>query len=236
MGFIYVILAAAILLVFFSILTSILTIWFRNKAMRIISIIFTVLAFVLYLILLFMLGSADEIFGISLDKLMFLVIAVPLYLQCFFALQNASKIFSRKLFFSLASLIIVRLLSIIIGIAADVLYKNLLDELAQVIWKVNTYVFFPLLFAGISYVFAKLFYPNLTSFKELVTKTLIVLAVISLTDELLNILIIYLKYKDFVVYDIYTYPLILVISIFQIVVGSLLGLYLYRNKHDNISV
>jgi len=100
---------------------------------------------------------------------------------------------------------------------------------------VNPYVFFPLLFAGISYLFAKLFHPNLKVFQELVIKTLIVLAVIAVADELLTMLVIFTKYREFFVYDLYSYPLIILISLFQIVVGSLLGLYLYRNKHDNIS-
>ncbi|RZL18503.1 MAG: hypothetical protein EOO96_27175 [Pedobacter sp.] len=236
MGFIYVLLAAAVLFVFFAILTSILTIWFRNKAMRIISLVFTVFAFIVYIILVVNLDGADEIFGISADKLFFFPVAIPLYLQSYFAMQSATKTFARKLFFSLASLIIVRLLSVIIGTAADVLYKNSLDEIALALWKVNSYVFFPLLFAGISYVFAKIFHPDLKVFKELVIKTLIVLAVISVADELLTMLVMYTKFKEFIVYDLYTYPLIVVISLFQIVVGSLLGLYLYKNKHDNISV
>jgi len=235
MGFLYLILAVSILIVFFAILTSILTIWFRNKAMRIISCILTILAFIVYVILLFTIGNADEIFGISADKLLLLSIAIPLYLQCYFAMQSASETFTRKLFFSAASLVIVRLLSMIIGAAADVLYKNSLDEIAQALWKVNSYVFFPLLFAGISYLFAKLFHPNLKVFQELVIKTLIVLAVIAVADELLTMLVIFTKYREFFVYDLYSYPLIILISLFQIVVGSLLGLYLYRNKHDNIS-
>lgn len=236
MGFLYVILVVSILTIFFSILTSILTIWFRNKAMRIISCILTFLGFIVYVILLFTTGNADEIFGISIDKLLLLSIAIPLYLQCYFAMQSASKIFTRKLFFCAACLVIVRLLSMIIGAAADVLYKNSLDEIAQALWKVNSYIFFPLLFAGMSFVFAKLFHPNFKVFKELFIKTLIVLAVISVADELLTILVIFTKYREFFVYDLYTYPLIIVISLFQIVVGSLLGLYLYKNKHDNISV
>lgn len=236
MGLLYLILAVAIFVVFFANLTSILTIWFRNKAMRIVSLIFTVLAFIVYLILLFTLGYGDEIFGISTDKLLFVSIVTPLYLQCYFAIQSAPKILHKKVYFSLACLIIVRLLSMIIGAAADVLYKNSLDEIALALWKVNSYVFFPLLFAGVSYVFAKIFHPDLKVFKELIIKTLIVLAVISVADELLTTLVMYTKFKEFIVYDLYTYPLIVVISLFQIVVGSLLGLYLYKNKHDNISV
>lgn len=235
MGFFYVIFALAIVIVFFAILISILTIWFRNKAMRIISSIFTVLAFIVYLILLFTIGSSDEIFGISIDKLMFLPIAIPLYLQCFFAMQNNSKIFAKKLFFGLACLILLRTFGIFIGAGADVLYKNSLDEFAHIIWKVNSYVFSPLLFAGISYVFATLFHPNLKVLKALFTKTLIVLVAILLADELLYILIIYTKYKTFIVYDWYTYPLILVVSLLQVVVGGLMGLYLFMRKQDIFS-
>ena len=234
MGFLYLILVVSVLTVFFAILTSILTIWFRNKAMRILSCILTFLGFIVYVILLFTIGNTDEIFGISIDKLLLLSIAIPLYLQCYFAMQSASKIFTRKLFFSLACLIVVRLLSVIIGTAADVLYKNSLDEIALALWKVNSYVFFPLLFAGVSYVFAKIFHPDLKVFKELVIKTLIVLAVISVADELLTMLVMYTKFKEFIVYDLYTYPLILVITLYQIIVGALLGLYLYKNKGQNI--
>jgi hypothetical protein len=236
MGFLYVVFAIAILIVFFAVLTSILTIWFRNKAMRIISLFFTVLAFIIYLILLFKIGHADEFFGISIDKLLYLPIAIPLYLQCYFAMQSATKIFAKKLFFGLACLVMVRLLGIFISAAADLLFKNSLEEFAQALWKVNSYIFFPLLFAGISYVFATLFHPNLKVFKELFTKTIIVLAAISLVDELLNILVIYTKYRTFIVYDWYTYPLILVISVFQIVVGCSLGLYLFKKKQDNFTV
>ena len=235
MGFIYLLLAISTLTVFFAILTSILTIWFRNKAMRIISFILTVLAFIVYITLLVTLGNADEIFGISTDKLSFLPIAIPLYLQCYFAMQSATKIRSKKMFFSLACLIIVRLLSNTIGAAADVLYKNSLEEIAQALWKVNSYVFFPLLFAGISYVFAKLFHPNLKVFKGLVLKALVVIAVIAVADELLTMLLIFIKYKEFFVYDIYTYPLILLISLYQIGVGCLLGSYLFKNNHNNLS-
>lgn len=236
MGFLYIILAISVLTVFFSILTSILTIWFRNKAMRIISCILTVLSFVVYVILLFTIGNADEMFGISTDKLFYLSIATPLYLQCYFAMQSASKILTKKLFFSLASLIVIRLLSIIIGATADVLYKNSFDEIAQALWKVNSYIFFPLLFAAISYVFAKLFHPNLEVFKELVIKTLLVLAVIAVADELLTMLVIFTKYREFFVYDLYTYPLIIAISLYQIIVGALLGIYLYRQKYQQSKI
>ena len=83
MGFIYLLLAISTLTVFFAILTSILTIWFRNKAMRIISFILSILAFIVYIILLVTLGNADEIFGISTDKLSFLPIAIPLFAMLF---------------------------------------------------------------------------------------------------------------------------------------------------------
>ncbi|RZK56505.1 MAG: hypothetical protein EOO87_05285 [Pedobacter sp.] len=236
LGFYYVLFAVAIFAVVFAVSLSILTIWFRNKAMRIISLIFTILAFIVYLVLLFTIGNADEFFGISIDKLFFLTIAFPLYLQCYFAMQNALKIFSKKLFFSLACIIILRVLGILISAVANALFRNSLEEFGQLIFKVNTYVFSPLLFAGISYVFTKQFHPNLTSFKELVKKALIVLAVISFCDEFLNMLVIYIKYKDFFIYDIYTYLLILLISLSQITVGCLMGLYLFRNKHANFSV
>lgn len=236
MGFYFVLFAAAICIVFFAILISILTIWFRNKAMRIISFISTVLAFIIYLILFFTIGNADEIFDISTDRLLFLSVAIPLYLQCYFAMQNALKIFTKKLFFGLACLIIVRVFDVIIGAVADVLYKSSLEEFAQVLWKVNSYVFFPLLFTAISYLFVKTFHPDLKVFKALVIQTLIFSAVISIADELLTILMIYTKYRDFFIYDFYTYLLIFVISLFQIVVGSLLGSYLFKNKHDNFSV
>jgi len=235
MGLLYIIIGLSIFLIVFAFAFSLLTIWFRNTAMRIISMIFTVLAFTVYLISMFTIGGADEIFGIPLDKLLFLSIAIPLYLQCYFAMKSASKILVKKLFFGLVCLIIVRLLGLVISSAADVLYKNSLDEFAQVLWKVNSYVFFPILFAGISYVFARLFYPHIKVFKELFTKTLIVLAVIALIDELLNILVIYIKYKNFFAYDWYTYLIILGVSLLQIVVGCLLGLYFFSNKHDKIS-
>lgn len=236
MGFYFVLFAVAILIVFFAILISVLTIWFSNKAMRIISFIFTVLAFIVYLILLFTIGNTNEIFGISTDKLLFFPIAIPLYLQCYFAMKSASKIFTKKLFFSLTCLIIVRVFSILIGAVADVLYKNSLEEFAQALWKVNSYVFFPLLFTGISYVFATLFHRNLKVLKELVVHSLVALAVISLCDELLTMLLMYTKFRDFFVYDLYSYALILVILLFQIVVGSLLGSYIFKNKYDNFSV
>lgn len=236
LGFFYLLFAVAIFAVIFAVSTSILTIWFRNKAMRVVSLIFTILAFIVYLVLLFTIGNADEFFGISIDKLFFLTIAFPLYLQCYFAMQSALNIFLKKLFFSLACIIILRVISILITAVANALLRNSLEEFGQLIFKVNTYVFSPLLFAGMSYVFAKLFHPNLKSFKELVKKTLIVLAIISLCDEFLNMLVIYIKYKNFFVYDAYTYPLILLISLLQITVGCLMGLYLFRNKHANFSV
>lgn len=235
MGLFYLLFGVGIFLIILAILISILTIWFRNKAMRIISLIFTILAFIVYLISFFTIGDADEIYGISFGRLLYLPIAIPLYLQCYFAMQSATKIFSKKLFFSLACLIMLRLLGIFISAAADVLFKNSLEEFAQALWKVNSYVFFPLLFAGISYLFATLFHPNLKILKDLFTKTIVVLAVISVADELLTMLVIFTKYKEFFIYDLYTYPLILIISLFQIVVGCLLGLYLFNRKHDNFS-
>lgn len=236
MGFLFALFAVAIFIVFFALLFSVLTIWFRNKAMRIISFIFTLLGFIVYLVLLFTIGSADEVFGISADKLLFFPIATPLYLQCYFAMQSATKIFSKKLFFSLACLIMVRLLGIFISAAADLLFKNSLEEFAQALWKVNSYVLFPLLFAGISYLFATLFYPNLKVSKELFKKTIIFLALISIADELLTMFVICTKYKNFIVYDLYTYPLIVVVSLFQIGVGCIMGLYFFNRKHDNFSV
>ncbi|MDQ8003995.1 MAG: hypothetical protein REI64_04280 [Pedobacter sp.] len=236
MGFLYVLVWLAILSIVFALVFSILTIWFRNTAMRIISFVLTLLAFSVYLISVFTIGGSDEIFGISLDKLLFLPIAIPLYLQCYFAMKSASTIVAKKIFFGLASLVVVRLLGIAVVAATDMLYKNSLDEISQVIWKVNSYVLFPLLFAGISYVFAKLFYPYLSVFKELFTKTLIILAAITIIDELLNLLVIYTKYKNFIVYDGYTYLIILAVSVVQIVAGCILGLYIFRNKPDKISV
>jgi hypothetical protein len=236
MGLFYLLFGVGIFLIIVAILLSALTIWFRNKAMRIISLIFTVLAFVIYVISLFTLGEGDEIYGISIGRLLYLPIAVPLYLQCYFAMQSASKIFAKKIFFGLACLIMIRVLGIFVSAAADALYKNSLEEFAQVLWKVNSYVFFPLILAGISYIFATIFHPNLKIFKELFTKTIIVLAVISLGDELLNVLVIYAKYRTFLIYDGYTYPLILVVSLFQIVAGCLLGISLFNKKQDNISV
>lgn len=236
MGFLYLLFAVAIFIVSLSILTSVLTIWFRNKALRIISFILTVLAFTVYLFLLFTIGSADKIFGISAEKLFFLPVAIPMYLQCYFSMQSTSNIFAKKILFSAACLIIVRLLSMTISAAADVLYENSLDEFAQVLWKVNSYVFYPLLFTGISYVFLMLFHPHLKVFKELVLSSLVVLVVISICDELLTMLLIYAKFRDFFVYDWYTYLLILVISVFQIGAGCLLGSYIFKNKHDSFSV
>lgn len=236
MGLFYLLFGVGIFLIIVAILLSVLTIWFRNKAMRIISLIFTVLAFVIYVISFFNLGEGDEIYGISIGRVLYLPIAVPLYLQCYFAMQSASKTSTKKIFFGLACLIMIRVLGIFVSAAADALYKNSLEEFAQVLWKVNSYVFFPLILAGISYVFATLFHPNLKVFKELFTKTIIVLATISLIDELLNVLVIYAKYRTFLLYYGYTYPLILVVSLFQIVAGCLLGIYLLNKKQDNISV
>lgn len=236
MGLFYLLFGVGIFLILTGILISVLTIWFRNKAMRIISLIFTVLAFVVYLISFFNLGEGDEIYGISIGRLLYLPIAIPLYLQCYFAMQSASKIFAKKIFFGLACLIMLRVLGIFISAAADALYTNSLEDFAQVLWKVNSYVLFPLILAGISYVFATIFHPNLKISKELFTKTVIVVAAISLGDELLNILVIYTKYRTFLIYDWYTYPLMVVVSLFQIVVGCLLGLYLFNKKQDNFSV
>ena len=236
MGVLYLIIGLSIFLIVFAVVFSVLTIWFRNTAMRVISLIFTALAFTIYLISIFAIGQSDEIFGISIDKLLFLPIAIPLYLQCYFAMKSASKIFAKKVFFGLACLIIVRLLGVVIGAATDVLYRNSLEEFGQALWKVNSYVLFPLLFAGVSYVFATLFHPNLKVLKELFTKTLIISAAIAVMDELLNILVIYFKYKNFIVYDGYTYSIILLVSSLQIVVGCLLGSYIFKNKHDNFSV
>ena len=128
------------------------------------------------------------------------------------------------------------LLGIFISAAADLLFKNSLEEFAQALWKVNSYVLFPLLFAGISYLFATLFYPNLKVSKELFKKTIIFLALISIADELLTMFVICTKYKNFIVYDLYTYPLIVVVSLFQIGVGCIMGLYFFNRKHDNFSV
>ncbi|RZJ20944.1 MAG: hypothetical protein EON51_13425 [Acinetobacter sp.] len=236
MGFLFALFAVAIFIVIFAILTSALTIWFRNKAMRIISLIFTIAAFIVYLILVFTIGSADKIFGISAEKLLFFPVAIPMYLQCYFTMQSASSIFAKKILFSAACLIIVRLLNMAIGAAADVLYENSLDEFAQLLWKVNSYVFYPLLFTGISYVFAMLFHPHLKVFKQLVLSSLVVLVVISICDELLTMSLIYAKFRDFFVHDWYTYLLIFVISVFQIGVGCLLGSYIFKNKHDSFSV
>ncbi|WP_343534181.1 hypothetical protein [Pedobacter sp.] len=235
MGFLYVIIGLAIFSIIFALVFSILTIWFRNTAMRIISFILTLLAFAIYLISVFTIGSADEIFGISADKLLFLPIAIPLYLQCYFAMKSASTTIAKKIFFGLACLVVIRLLGVVVGAANDVLYKNSLEEIAQAVWKVNSYVLFPLFFAGISYLFAKLFHPHISIFKELFAKTLIILAAITLIDEFLNILVIYTKYKNFIVYDGYTYLIIFVVSVIQIIVGCLLGLYIFRNKRDNFS-
>ena len=236
MGVLYIVIGLGILLIVFALVFSVLTIWFRNTAMRIISLIFTVLAFTVYLISIFAIGHSDEVLGISMDKLLFLPVAVALYLQSNFAMKSATKIFTRKVFFGLSCLIIVRLLGIAVSVATDVLYRNSLDDIAQAIWKTNSYVLFPLLFAGISYVFAAIFHPNLKVFKELFTKTFIILAAIALIDELLNILMIYAKYKNLIVYDGYTYSIILVVSLLQIVVGCVLGLYVFKNKYDKISV
>ena len=236
MGFLYVLVGLAILSVVFAFIFSILTIWFRNTAMRIISFILTLIAFAIYLISAFTIGSADELLGISADKLLFLPTAVPLFLQCYFAMESARTIVAKKIFFGLACLVLVRLLGVFVGAANDMLYRNSLNEIAQVLGKVNSYVLFPLLFAGISYVFAKLFYPHLSVFKQLFSKTLLFLAAITLIDELLNLLMVYTKYKNFILYDSYVYLIIIAVSLTQMVVGCFIGLYIFRNKHDNFSV
>lgn len=236
MGLYYILFGLGIFLIVFAIVISVLTIWFRNTAMRIISLIFTLLAFVVYIISVFTIGQADEIYGISIDRLLYLPIAVPLYLQCYFAMQKASNAMAKKLFFSLASLTTLRLFGSITSAIIDVLFKNSLDEFAQLAAKINSYLLFPLLFAGISYLFAKTFHPNLKSFKHLFAKTIVVLLAISLCDELLNILVFYFKYHSLFFYDIYSYAIILAVSLFQVLVGCLIGLYIYRNKHDKISL
>ena len=236
MGLLYVIVWLGILLIIFAVVFSLLTIWFRNNAMRIISLFLTILALIVYLISIFTVGGSDDIYGISIDKLLFLSIAIPLYLQCYFIIKSASKTVTKKIFFGLASLVVLRLLGVILSAVTDIFFRNSLEEIGQALWKVNSYVLFPLLFAGISYVFAKLFHSASDTFKDLFTKALIMLAAIALIDELLNILLIYTRYKNFIVYDWYTYLIILLVSSFQILVGCVLGVYLFKNKNDKISV
>ena len=236
MGFLYVLVGLAIISIVFAFVFSILTIWFRNTAMRIISFIFTLLALIVYLISAFSIGSADEMFGISADKLLFLPTAVPLFLQGYFAMESASTRVAKKIFFGFSCLVLMRLLGVVIGAAIDLLYRNSFNEIALALGKVNSYIFFPLLFAGISYIFAKLFHPQLGVFKKLFSKILLFLAAITILDELLNLLMVYMRFKNFIVYDGYTYLIIIAVSLLQMVIGCALGLYIFRNKHDNFSV
>ncbi|RZL49460.1 MAG: hypothetical protein EOO93_24050, partial [Pedobacter sp.] len=225
MGLYYILFGLGIFFIVFAIVISVLTIWFRNTAMRIISFIFTLLAFVVYVISIFTIGHADELYGISADRLLYLTIAVPLYLQCYIAMQSASNIVAKKLFFSLASLITLRLLGSTMNTITDLSFRNSLDEFGQLTAKINSYVLFPLFFVGISYFFAKIFHPNLKVFKDLFAKTIVVLIVISICDELLTMLVFYFKYRTFFLYDMYSYLIILAVSLFQVLIGSLIGLY-----------